>query len=391
MKTWNGRLPEMPDILIIGGGFAGLALAYYLSKDGASVTLLEGGSLGGGASAAPAGRAQIIDSETEEYLDLVIRGVARLETLGEELGVDLEWTLPGHLTLISNDEEWRHFESLVRRLQRHAVPAEMLDIQSLRAAEPYLQAEGFLGAAYSHEGHLNPFKFTAGYAQAARRAGAEIIHHARVIGFEQCDGLITAVLTEKERFSGRVVLMAAGPWMGELAEMAGTSFPMKSTHAEAIVSEKLPRLLHHHIGMTGFYKVVHGAERSVTLGIAQHPNGTLFVSNAVQKMETLDLTSTYWGMPALCRAVRTYFPRLAGARIMRTWAAPSPFTPDYLPAIGWMPGFDNLYVAAGFHLAIPTIPLLAEEAAKSILEFEERPMLAPYNPGRFYPAELPEG
>ncbi|MBE0697099.1 MAG: FAD-binding oxidoreductase, partial [Anaerolineaceae bacterium] len=255
------------------------------------------------------------------------------------------------------------------------------------AAEPYLKTEGFWGAAYSHEGHLNPFKFTAGYAQAAQRAGAKIVHHARVIGFEKLDGHITAVLTKKERFAGRVVLMAAGPWMGELARMAGTSFPMKYTHAEAIVSEKLPRMLNHHIGMTGFYAAVHGAERSVTLGIAQHPNGTLFASNAVQKMETMDLSSTYWGMPALCRAVRTYFPRLAGARIVRTWAAPSPFTPDFLPAIGWMPGFDNLYVAAGFHLAIPTIPLLAEEAAKSILEFEERPMLVPYNPARFSPAK----
>jgi len=375
---------DISDIVIVGGGFGGVALAYYLAKDGATVTLLEAGSLGGGSSAAPAGRVQIIDSETEEYLDLVLAGAARLEGLGEELGIDLEWTQPGHLTLINNEEQWHQFEMLVARLQQRSVPAEMLDLAALQKAEPYLRTDGFLGAAYSHEGHLNPFRFTAGYARAACRYGAKMVHHARVVGFERIENRITTVVTEQGRFLGRVVLLAAGAWTGELAAKAGIPFPIQSTHAEAIVSESLPHVLNHHIGMTGFYEAVHGSERSVTLGIGQHPNGTLLVSNAVQKMERIDLSSTAWGMPALCSAVRTFFPCLGKVRIMRTWAAPSPFTPDYLPAIGWLPGFDNLFVAAGFHLAIPTIPILAEQAARSILEFEERPLLAPFNPKRFY-------
>ncbi len=375
------------DVLIIGGGFAGTALAYYLARDGASVALLEAGSLGGGSSAAPAGRAQIIDSENEKYLDLVLTGIKRLENLGEELGIDLEWTTPGHLTLISNENQWRNFEILVERLQRRCIPAEMMDLATVRKAEPFLNPEGFIGAAFSHEGHLNPFKFNAGFARAASRMGVKIIHGARVTGFEKTGKHINTVITTKGHFIGRVVLMAVGAWSGELAALAGTTFPMKFTHAEAVVSESLPPVLHHHIGMTGFYEAVHGSDRSVTLGIAQHINGTLVASNAVQKMEKLDLSSTDWGMPALCQAIRTYFPRLGGVRITRTWAAASPFTPDYLPAIGWLPGFDNLFIATGFHLAIPTIPILAEQAAQSILEFEESQLLSPYNPKRFYTEE----
>lgn len=372
------------DVLIIGGGFAGTALAYFLAKGGASVVLLEAGSLGGGSSAAPAGRAQIIDSETEEYLELVLTGIRRLETLGKELEIDLEWTTPGHLTLVSNEEEWRSLEMLVGRLQARGIPAEMMDLATLRKTEPYLEPNGFIGAAFSHEGHLNPFKFTAGFARAASRLGVKIVHGGRVTAFEKTGHHIDAVVTPLGRFSGRVVLMAVGAWSGELAALAGTTFPMKYTHAEAVVSEKLPPVLRHHIGMTGFYKAVHGSDRSVTLGIAQHASGTLLASNAVQKMEKLDLSSTDWGMPALCRAIRTFFPRLGRVRITRTWAAASPFTPDYLPAIGWLPGFDNLYIATGFHLAIPTIPILTEQAARSILEFEEPQLLAPYNPKRFY-------
>ena len=67
------------DIAIIGGGFAGTALAYYCSKAGASVLLLEADSICSGTSSACAGRAQIIESETDEYLELVLAGFARLQ------------------------------------------------------------------------------------------------------------------------------------------------------------------------------------------------------------------------------------------------------------------------------------------------------------------------
>ncbi|NPV55288.1 MAG: FAD-binding oxidoreductase [Anaerolineae bacterium] len=381
----------MTDILIIGGGFAGTALAYFLARAGAVVTLLEAGVIGGGTSAACAGRVQIIESETEVYLDMVLAGFARLQTLEDELETDLEWRLPGHLTVLSNPQQWRQYERLVARLRARGVPAEMLDGQSLRVAEPLLGAEGALGAAYSHEGHLNPFKLCAGLARAARRLGVRVLTQTPVTGFEQQGGRIRAVLAGGQRYEADAIVLAAGAWSGGLAAQAGGQFPMKFSHAEAIVSEKLPPLLNHHIGMSGFYEAVHGDARTVTLGIGQHPGGSLLISNAVQQAQAIDRTSTDWGMPAVARAAQACFPRLAGVRILRTWSAPSPFLPDFLPALGWLPGFDNLYVAAGFHLAIPTIPLLTEAAAAHILEGVVSSWLAGFEPGRFAGRERANG
>ncbi len=375
------------DILIIGGGFAGTALAYFLARAGAGVMLLEAGAIGGGTSAACAGRVQIIESETEAYLDMVLAGFTRLQSLEQELDTDLEWILPGHLTVLTSPAQWQQYEGLVARLRSRDIPAEMLGAKELRIVEPLLQAENALGAAYSHEGHLNPFKFCAGFARAARRNGARIHIHTPVTGFEVQGGRIRAVLAGGDRYLVGMVVLAAGAWSGGLAASAGGQFPMKFSHAEAIISEKMPPVLNHHVGMSGFYEAVHGSARSVTLGIGQHPAGSLLISNAVQQADEIDRASSDWGMPAVARALQTYFPRLARARILRTWSAPSPFLPDYLPALGWLPGFENLYAAAGFHLAIPTIPLLTEAAAAHILSGEVSPWLEGFDPGRFAAGE----
>ena len=355
------------DFIIIGAGFAGCALSYYLSKSGAEILLLESGDICSGTSAACAGRAQIIESETEEYLKLVINGISKFKNLERELKIDLEWDLPGHLTLINNERQWQVNEKLVERLSRYGIPADMLDISSLRKLEPEINTDGCLGAAYSQEGHINPFKFCFGFARSAQNNGTEIITNSPVTGFKTDSNRIIAVVTNGEIIYGETVILATGAWTGILTKQLSQSIPIKHTHAEALVSEKLPKIINHHIGISGFYEAVHGKERMVTLGFGQHRNGTILISNAIQPEEHLDTGSTSWGMPAITKSFINYFSKLRNMRILRTWAAPSPFLPDFLPAIGRYPEMDNVYVACGFHLAIPTIPLLAEEMAKQLI------------------------
>jgi glycine/D-amino acid oxidase-like deaminating enzyme len=374
------------DIAIIGGGFAGSALAYYCTEAGASVLLLEAGSICCGTSSACAGRAQIIESETDDYLDLVVAGFNKLADLGVEIDTNLEWELPGHLTLLFNEDQWKQYESITKRLTNHNVEAGMLDLTALREIEPHLQPNQCIGAAYSKEGHLNPFKFCMGFANAARRKGATIMTNTSVTGFGRNSNRITSVQSGNETYFSDAIILASGAWSGQIANLAGFNLPMHFTHAEAFVTEPLPKIIDHHVGISGFYEAVHGSERTVTLGLGQHKNGTLVVSNAIQKADKIDNSSTTWGMPAIARALSQYFPRLNDARIIRTWAMPSPFLPDFLPAIGWIPQCENIFVAAGFHLAIPTIPLLAENIASLILQNDNTravDLLKPYSPNRF--------
>ena len=74
------------DVAIIGGGFAGTAIAWQLAKRGANVLLLEANSIGSGTSGASAGRAQVSESHRGAHFDLVLAGLSQLDKLQEELG-----------------------------------------------------------------------------------------------------------------------------------------------------------------------------------------------------------------------------------------------------------------------------------------------------------------
>ncbi|NPV85110.1 MAG: FAD-binding oxidoreductase [Anaerolineae bacterium] len=372
------------DVIVVGGGFAGTAIAYSLARSGVKSLLLEAGHLCGGTSGACAGRAQIIESETEDYLDLVLQGFRRLEGLSEELGVDLEWDTPGHLSLIRNAEQWQNYCGYVDRLVKRGVEAQMLEANALQRVEPNLRLENVIGAAYSQEGHLNPFKYCMGFARAARRYGAQILPHVPVQEVEMRGERFVTVNTPCGKFSAGVLLIAAGAWSGKLVKMAGLELPVRYTHAEAMVSEPLPPLVYHHVGMPGFYEAVHGASRTVTLGFGQHRSGTLLISNAIQPADDIDMKSTHWGMPAISHSLAEILPSFTDIRMVRTWAAPSPFMPDYLPAIGFLPGAVNVYVAIGFHLAIPTIPVLADWIANDLTAEIKTEALLPFSPNRFF-------
>ena len=378
------------DVIIVGGGVVGLSIAYYLARRGVGVLVLEAGGLGSGTSGACAGRAQVSESHRGTHLDLVLSGLARLETLESELDCYFEWRRLGNLILIEREDEWRWWRDQVAHLTARGVPSEMLDLESIREAEPLLRPERFRGAAWCLEGHVNPFKYCQAFAQAARRQGAVLRQNAPVIGFERKGDRLTEVVTVGERLSAATVLVAAGAWTGRLLKEAGVSLPVRFTHAEAMISEPLPPVLRNHVGLADFYETIHNQAQAVSVGLAQQRNGTLLITEAVEMTETIHRTNSAWGMPGMARDLLELFPSLGGVRIVRSWAAPSPCLPDEQPAIGWVPGLDNLFVATCFHLTITTVPVISKMIAGMVLSESVEPSLDEFSPERFKadPSEL---
>ncbi|MCP4164498.1 MAG: FAD-binding oxidoreductase [Chloroflexi bacterium] len=371
------------DVIIIGGGIAGLAIAYHVGRHNASVLLLEADTLGSGTSGACAGRAQISEGPRGKHMDVVLEGLAKLEGLEEELGYEFEWRRLGNLILIEHDHHWQSWSDQITYLKDRGVPADILDPADLIAIEPLLKIDRFRGAAWCLEGHLNPFKFMRAYANAARQQGADLRQHTPVTGFTLKGGRIVAVQTPQGSFSAQTVVVTAGAWTRKLLASAGLHLPIQFTHAEAVISEPLPPILNNHIGLADFYETIHNAARAVSIGLAQQQSGALLITEAVAQLPDIHRANSHWGISDIARDLLALFPKLADVRLIRAWAAPSPFLLDEQPAIGWLAGADNCFVATCFHLTITTIPVLSERMAALILQERADPYLSAFSPARF--------
>jgi sarcosine oxidase subunit beta len=389
-------MPERYDVIVIGGGMLGLSTAYHLARQEAPnsrrVLLLQAGDLGGGTSAACSGRAQVAEGHLDPLnLRLIREGLARLETLEEELGTPFEWRRAGFLALIPAPDavegsaqhlmdEWTERATV---LSAAGIPTEVLDRQALEEAEPYLNAEGFVGAAHAVEGLLNPFLFCWAYARAARRHGAQLRPRTPVTAMRVQGQRVMAVQAGGEWFEADRVAIMAGAWTPQVAGLAGASVPLDHTHAEAFITEPVALPLHNTIEMADFYERIHGRKQAVAVGFSPDPHGALIVTEAVTQTRELHHRSSSWGLAGMAAELTQLCPALAGVRALRGWAIPTAFTPDDEPIVGWLPELDNLFVAAAFLETITAVPVASGWMAGMIVGQSPPVDLGPFAPDRF--------
>lgn len=376
MQTW--------DVIVIGGGMVGLATAYHLARQGARTLVLQAEEIGGGTSAANAGRAQV----NEGYLDqlnlrLIRDGLARFDSLEKELGQPFEWRRLGYLCLIKTDELWQRWIERCAALNAAGIRTEIFDHAALQAAEPHLSCDDYRGAAYSLEGSLNPFLFCWAYAQAARRAGAEIRTHTPVTGFKVDHHKALSITAGGQQLSAAKFVVTAGAWTPHITRLAGVNLPIHHTHAEAFITEPLPPVLHNTIGLADFYETIHGKQKAVAIGVGPQSHGALLVTEAVLMTNELHRRNSAWGVSEVAAELLKLLPILTVAHIVRAWGSPTPFTPDGNPLIGWLPEPENLFVAASFQQTITITPLIGEWMAKMVCSEEPPVSLEPFAPGRF--------
>lgn len=330
------------EVIVIGGGIIGCATAYYLAKRGVSVILLEGSDhIGNGGSSRNGGGVRQSGRDPRE-LPLVMYGIKNYwPTLSEELEVDCEYHQDGNLRLGKTEKHLQILQGLTDRAVKVGLDVRMIDGDEVRQINPYLSDE-VIGASWCPtDGHANPLTTTLGYYKMARRLGVHVISGERVVKLEKVKGRLRRVVTENNVYESETVVLAAGYDSRKIAATVGIDIPMQKTVIEALVTEAEPHMFDQMLGTAeaDFYghQTKHG---SFVFGGSSGLEGFTKDNGAPV---CCSLTA-----PCICRGIMKYFPMLADAKIVRTWAGFMDKMADGVPALGNVSEVPGLVLACGF-------------------------------------------
>ncbi len=361
--------------VVVGGGVIGAAIAYYLAKAGAQVTLVERGEVGGESSGAAAG--MLIPPAAAvapgPFRDISLASLALypalIEAVERESGMTVECIDSGILVLAETPGMIRALRAHTRRQRDSGVRAEWVEGEALREIEPALSTR-VLGAVYSpDECHVNPRLVTRALARAAEAAGAEIREKAMLTGFLGRGQRLYGVRTNVGDVSDADnIVLAAGPWTDDLAGRLGVRVPTPPMRGQ-MLAYRSTALLHAIWGENGY--------------LVPKAGGVVFAGATVEDVGFRKKT-TARALAGLRHMATALVPELRNAEVASSWAGLRPGSPDGMPIIGALPGKENVFVAAGhFRSGILLAPITGKLVSQLILEGKTEMPLKAFDPARF--------
>ncbi|WP_369274667.1 NAD(P)/FAD-dependent oxidoreductase [Streptomyces sp. R11] len=371
------------DVVVVGAGMVGAACALYAARAGLAVTLVDRGPVAGGTTGAGEGNLLVSDKEPGPELDLALLSGRLWGELAQEFGPAVEYEAKGGVVVASSPAGVAALERFADGQRAAGVIAEPVAGDRLYDLEPHL-APGLPGAVhYPQDCQVMP---ALAAAHLVRASGARLLTGRTVTDVLRApDGAVRGVRTDKGDIHAPAVVNAAGTWGGELAALAGAHLPVLPRRGFVLVTEPLPRLVHHKVYAADYVADV--ASDSAALQTSPVVEGTAagpILIGASRERVGFDRTFSLPVVRALAAGATRLFPFLADVHAMRAYLGFRPYMPDHLPAVGPDPRVPGLHHAcghegAGIGLATGTGHLIAQALTAKTPDLD----LTPFCPDRF--------
>jgi glycine oxidase len=347
-----------PDVLVVGAGIIGCAVAEALTSRGARVEVLDPRGVGDGATQASAGMlAPHSEGRHDPWLaSLGVRSMAGYEPLLARLPAPDDGppllAKPGSLELALNDDQPEDLRRHAHELHAAGVESAYLAASAARGLEPAI-AGACVGALHvPGHGYARAGALTRSLWQAAAQRGAQL-RQAAVHSIEPTASGDLRVRAGDRDFAAATVVLAAGSWAAQIRIGALPPLPIRPIRGQLLQLAWQDARPSHIIGGTRCYSLA-------------WPDGTMLAGATVEDVG-FDDRSTAGGVAELLEALRALVPASADATFVRVRVGFRPMTPDARPIIGRSRRVPNLVYAVGhYRNGVLLAPVTAELVAKAL-------------------------
>lgn len=328
----------MSDVLVVGGGVIGLSLAWRLAEQGASVTVVEQGEPGMGASWAGAGMLPPADLNVAATPFQKLRAVSHplwadwSRQLQEKTGIDNGYRACGALEMVWEEEEATTVE---KTLISEGANYQKLTKPYIHQFESAVSDEIPIALRIPEMAQVRNPRHIKSLVAACRQLNVKMVTGEPVIDFDQQGERITGIRTATQHLSADQYCLTTGAWSGAVGERLGWEVPVKPVRGQIVLlaTERLPFT---HILETGSQYLV------------PRPDGRILIGSTTEHVG-FNKQNSVEGITSLLEFATRLVPALSQAQFETCWAGFRPGSEDGLPFLGKAEQFDNLFYAFGHY------------------------------------------
>lgn len=367
------------DVVIIGGGVIGLAVARALALRGIrNVLLLERGSLGAESSSAAAGMLapQAEANRPHEFFSLTCQSRDMYprfaSALLEETGIDIQLDTTGTLYLAFTEHDADELEQRYDWQKKAGLPIEKLSAEAAKKLEPSICEDVRAALRFPLDTQVENRRLISALAAANERLGVRMETGTDVISLKVERGRVAGIETSRGFVATDRVVIAGGAWSSLLgaADIALPNLRIKPVRGQMLCFEANPQIARHVIYSRRGYIVPRRDGRLLAGSTSEHAGFEKRVTAA--------------GVQAILAAALEISPRIASLPMTDSWAGLRPRAADTLPVLGPCAEITGVFYATGhYRNGILLAPVTGELIAGAIVDQVFPPALNIFSPDRF--------